>query len=208
MRSCAKVILINIALVLTLLFVAAPALAAGEWVTTRDGAMVWNSEPQPGETATWSGDRDAKGFADGVGVLKAYINGNLTATYEGPIANGRVTGKGKITWPSGAFYEGDFVDWTFQGKGFAMWANGNSYEGDYFDNKRQGSGIYKFADGTYYEGEFFNNQFQGKGLLKMADGSYYEGSFVNGQYHGYGKLYKPDGSVLKEGHWASGKFIG
>jgi hypothetical protein len=43
---------------------------AGRYQRTRDGkTRVWNENPKPGDLVTWSGARDAKGYATGYGTL-------------------------------------------------------------------------------------------------------------------------------------------
>lgn len=49
------------------------AAADGVYQKTRDGkSTVWNSEPKPGDEATWSGERDHNGYAKGFGTLTWY----------------------------------------------------------------------------------------------------------------------------------------
>jgi hypothetical protein len=44
--------------------------AAGSYQRTKDGkTLVWNNYPLPGDEATWSGERDAEGYATGAGTL-------------------------------------------------------------------------------------------------------------------------------------------
>jgi len=183
MKSHAR--LVSCIFFLALFLTTGTVLAAGAWVITSDGAKVWDPDSQPGETASWSGNRDADGDASGDGILQAYVNSQLQITCEGPLVAGKVTGKGKITWPSGSSYTGDLVNWSFEGHGIYQVANGPSYEGDFVDGK-----------------------FSGHGHLTYADGSYYDGAFLNGQLHGYGTLYKADGSVMKQGNWGNGHFSG
>jgi len=183
MINCAKLRLVCCIFLLILFLTAGTVLAAGAWVITSDGAKVWDPDPQPGETATWSGNRDADGNASGDGILKAYINDKLQITYEGPMVAGKVTGNGKITWPSGSSYTGNLVNWSFEG-----------------------SGVYQVANGPSFEGDFVDGKFSGHGHLTYADGSYYDGAFLNGQLSGYGTLYKADGSVIKQGNWSNGHF--
>ncbi|MDR3561352.1 MAG: hypothetical protein P4N59_07930 [Negativicutes bacterium] len=185
MKNHAKFGLVSCAFLLVLFLTAGTVLAAGTWIITSDGAQIWDPDPQPGETASWSGDRDANGKANGDGILEAYVNGQLQITYAGPMLAGKVTGQGKITWPSGSSYAGDLANWSFEGHG-----------------------IYQVADGPSYEGDFVDGKFSGHGHLTYADGSYYDGAFLNGQLHGQGTLYKADGSVLKQGTWSNGHFNG
>jgi ketosteroid isomerase-like protein len=56
-----------------LLLFASVAYGAGSYQRTRDGqTFVWNDSPEPGEEATWSGERDKDGFATGPGILTWY----------------------------------------------------------------------------------------------------------------------------------------
>ena len=49
------------------------ASAGGAYQRTKDGkTIIWNNHPQPGETASWWGDRDDKGYANGFGTLTWY----------------------------------------------------------------------------------------------------------------------------------------
>ena len=51
-----------------------PSALGGAWMKTDKGCLVWNSDPKPGETATWTGT----------------------------CAGGKVSGQGKLTWKSGS----------------------------------------------------------------------------------------------------------
>ena len=75
------------------------ARGEGNYQSTRDGkTLVWNSEPKPGDVATWSGDRDRDDYAHGFGQLVWYIkeSGNdkpaLYARYWGRMVNGKLEG--------------------------------------------------------------------------------------------------------------------
>jgi hypothetical protein len=51
------------------LFITGTAFA-GRYQQTKDGkTRVWNENPQPGDLVTWSGARDAKGYATGYGTV-------------------------------------------------------------------------------------------------------------------------------------------
>src|SRR5215471_4933150 len=68
--------------------------AAPDWITaTNQPCKIWNPEPQPNESVTWSGDcKD--GYATGQGVLKWTENGKPDVEYEGGYANGKRNGHG------------------------------------------------------------------------------------------------------------------
>lgn len=80
------------------LFVAV-ARGEGNYQSTRDGkTLVWNSDPKPGDVATWSGDRDRNDYAHGFGQLAWYIKESgsdkpqLFARYWGRMVNGKLEG--------------------------------------------------------------------------------------------------------------------
>jgi hypothetical protein len=53
-----------------LLVFANVACGDGTYQRTKNGkTFVWNSDPKPGDEATWSGDRDREGYARGFGTL-------------------------------------------------------------------------------------------------------------------------------------------
>ena len=62
--------------------------------------------------------------------------------YEGEFQDGKIQGKGIMTFPEGQRYEGDFVNEKFEGSGMYTWPNGNRYEGQFANGKFEGRGIY------------------------------------------------------------------
>jgi hypothetical protein len=56
-----------------LLLFANGAYADGTYQRTKNHkTLVWNSDPKPGDTASWSGGRDKEGYASGFGTLTWY----------------------------------------------------------------------------------------------------------------------------------------
>ncbi len=84
--------------------------ARPDWITTTNQpCKVWNPEPQPDESVTWSGEcKD--GFATGKGVLNWTENGKPDLVFEGEYRNGKRNGRGVITTPDGDHFEGVWVD--------------------------------------------------------------------------------------------------
>jgi hypothetical protein len=75
------------------------AQGEGNYQSTRDRkTLVWNSHPDPGDVATWSGGRDRDGFARGFGQLVWYTKEpgfdkpQLYARYWGRMVDGRLEG--------------------------------------------------------------------------------------------------------------------
>lgn len=123
------------------------------------GCKVWNPNPQPNETVTWTG-ACLDGFADGMGVLTWY-NGTKQQVqrYEGAFVNKEMNGRGIYTWGNGDRYEGEFKDGQRTGKGMMLYAVPPSsqikkYVGDFVNGKIHGRGIGDFFDGDHYEGEW------------------------------------------------------
>ena len=75
------------------------ARGEGNYQSTRDGkTLVWNSQPKPGDVATWSGDRDRDDYARGFGRLAWYTREpdssepQLYARYWGRMVDGKLEG--------------------------------------------------------------------------------------------------------------------
>jgi hypothetical protein len=75
------------------------AAGTGNYQSTKDGkTLVWNSDPKPGDVATWSGDRDREDYARGFGRLIWYTTeprsseSELYARYWGRMVNGKFEG--------------------------------------------------------------------------------------------------------------------
>lgn len=77
-----------------LVFAATAVFASGEYQKTKDGkTSVWNSAPKPGDTASWVGDRDREGYANGFGTLTWYTGkGNVFGRYYGNMVRGKFDG--------------------------------------------------------------------------------------------------------------------
>src|SRR5947207_10816889 len=102
------------------------AFAGGAYQATEDRkkALVWNNDPKPEDAATWSGDRDADGYATGPGTLKwyrvsrAFSTGSNLATshkkteissYSGTMVRGKFNGH-VVTVDHGKTYYAIFTD--------------------------------------------------------------------------------------------------
>ena len=84
--------------------------APPDWITTTNQpCKVWNPEPQPNESVTWSG-ACKDGLATGQGILRWTENGKPDVVYEGGYANGKRNGHGVMTTPEGQRVEGVWID--------------------------------------------------------------------------------------------------
>ena len=97
----------------------------GSYQRTDDGkALVWNNHPLPGDTATWTGDRDLEGYATGYGTLtwsrrelKTRTGSNLPVVkhieltrYSGMMIRGRLDGPVENVDANGKTFHGTFAD--------------------------------------------------------------------------------------------------
>lgn len=99
------------------------AHAEGMYQQTKDRkTMVWNSDPRPGDTAAWVGDRNKEGYATGFGTLTWYTSkGDIYARYYGNMIDGKLDG------PVNAHSKGKTAHATFiEGKRTTSWAPGNA----------------------------------------------------------------------------------
>lgn len=140
-----------------------PALAQSVlqpgWIgDARTGCKVWDGDPQPTKTITWSG-ACSNGLAQGRGVLQWFLNGKPTVRYEGEFRDGKINGQGIKNWTDGGRYEGEFRDGRITGRGVFTLADGSRYEGEFRDGAANGAGNYMQPDGTTYSGTWTNGCF-------------------------------------------------
>ena len=84
--------------------------APPDWITaTNQPCKIWNPQPQPDESVTWSG-ACKDGYASGQGVLKWTENGKPDVEYEGGYQNGKRNGHGVMITPDGKRVEGVWID--------------------------------------------------------------------------------------------------
>ncbi len=120
---------------LLLLSIVHGADAEGSYQRTKDGkSRVWNNHPLPGDAATWSGPRDAEGYATGHGTLtwyrteKKFVTGSNLAMskhieasrYTGEMIHGKLDGPVKNVDANGKVFHGTFAD----GKKTGRWSPG------------------------------------------------------------------------------------
>lgn len=116
------------------------ANAEGTYQHTEDGkTMIWNSDPRPGDTATWSGSRDDEGYAAGYGTLTWYTTKRSSLTESGTPSDkrslfARYTGqmvRGKLNGPITAHRKGITSHATFvEGRKTSHWVSGPARAAD------------------------------------------------------------------------------
>ena len=168
-------------------------------VDVATGCWVWNSDPRPDDTVSWTGACGPGGLATGRGV-EEWRDGNKVSRYEGDVREGKTEGRGVYTFANGDRYEGEFRDDKRHGRGVFVWANGDRYEGEFRDNKRDGRGVFTNVGGSRYDGAWREGAQTGLGVLTYADGGRYEGEWRNGEKNGRGTLVWPSGAQYT-GDW-------
>lgn len=150
-----------------------------------------NGDVYEGELKDW--------LPNGHGTMKKLVSqGKSLAVYSGNFTNGKLCdNQGKLE-----FYklneDGSLGNIT------------GTYEGKFDNDIRNGHCKYTpYSDkGKSYDGEWENNQRSGHGVETYPDGSVYDGEFKASKPHGHGVLKSSDGTVIQEGEWENGKFIG
>ncbi|KAK4378668.1 hypothetical protein RND71_000530 [Anisodus tanguticus] len=148
------------------------------------------------------------------------------SVYDGCWEEGKMTGEGRLIWPSGASYEGDFSGgylhgfgvfngsdgsiyrgvWrmnTQHGIGRKQYQNSDVYDGCCKEGVREGSGRYAWSNGNMYIGNWKDGKMCGRGVMKWFDGDLFDGFWLNGLRHGSGCYRFADGSYYFGG-WTKG----
>ena len=198
--------LLKLALLTCLSLLTGVANAEGNWITDQNGCKHWNSNPQAGETITWSGEcKD--GYASGEGTRQWYMNEKpVSENYVGSMSGGKYNGNGKSTLSDGSIVQGMFTDGQLNGHGKIYTSkDGLSMEGEFINNEPSGEvtvtfespqgdiGLIKFI-GDY---AIFKNKTNGYITRTLKDGT------VETMYQAEGKNYKD-----KETYEASKKTFG
>ena len=111
---------------------------AGEWIAdAKSGCAVWDPNPQLEETVAWSGSC-SNGRAEGFGTVQWSKDAIAIETDAGEWHDGRMTGKGVQTWPTGR-YEGELADGEPSGRG-VLTLQKLRYEGEFRSSKPNGTG--------------------------------------------------------------------
>lgn len=147
-----RILLTLILVVATLLCVTAQTYTLDEqWVSCGSDVQLLDPYYSKGVTFTWSGS-SIGGKANGVGVAKKYVNGELESTYEGEYRKGVRAGKGKFTHKDGSVKTGTFVDGQLVGVGTAELENGFKYDGEFINYRMHGKGKARFGNGATFDG--------------------------------------------------------
>ena len=135
-----------------------------------------------------------------------------SATWSGPIVDGKAQGKGAFTIithqkdgsnPVGEG-EGEMLAGLLNGNVVMHWSDGDYIDGIFVKGTMNGKGTYKLASGNSYDGEWLNGELSGKGIFKWKDGRVYEGQFLKNLMHGQGVMKNANGEIIQEGEWKEG----
>ena len=178
----------------------------GEWIADKqNGCKVWNEQPAPGESITWTGGCEG-GKANGKGILQLYKNNKKESKNEGEFKDGKMNGHGTKTFPDGTIYKGEFKEGNRNGHGTVNFPDGTIYEGEFKEGELNGHGTVNFPNGSKYEGEFKDGRRNGHGTATSPNGDRFTGAFSNDQRHGQGTFTYKDGTSYK-GLWEHGEKI-
>ena len=92
--------------------------------------------------------------------------------------------------------------------GSYTYPSGDKYVGEWHEDQKSGKGTYTWSDDDSYVGEFRDDRKHGQGTYTYSDGAKYVGDYRDGERHGYGTELSPSGSVVRNGFWQLGTYIG
>lgn len=130
------------------------------WIAdAKTGCRVFNAQPQPSESISWTGSCNG-GLAQGQGIVHWFQNGKPNGTYEGVFSGGKMANGGIETFPGGRRYQSDFRDNTKTGQGVMIFPDGSRYQGLWLDDKPNGFGTLTMKSGEVYSGAWTNGCFR------------------------------------------------
>lgn len=95
----------------------------------------------------------------------------------------RIPQTGKLTLDQGKMvYQGSILNGKMNGKGTLTFENGDTYTGEFKNGAFDGQGTFTSKDGWTYVGEFKKGLADGKGKLTTENKTIYEGQFKQGIY--------------------------
>jgi hypothetical protein len=152
----------------------------------------------------YTGFLNAMKMPNGHGLLRV-DNGDV---YEGEWKNGQRHGQGVYNWYDGDLYTGPWFEGKRHGHGVFIFTDGRVYDGEYNMGRREGQGMFVWPYGAKYEGSYHADKRNGYGEYVYPDGRSYQGEYRDDRPHGYGVEKSKDGTVLHDGQWTFGEFLG
>ena len=161
-------------------------------LASHPGCYVWNFDPQPDETATWTGECSS-GFAQGPGTLIwTYPEGSQED--QASRRFGQPHGESVIRYREGGVSEGPSRFGKRHGHWVLRFASGAVHEGPMMNGERNGHWVTKDADGDVGEGPYVASERNGHWVQRFTDGNTAEGPFVDGKRNGPWVWTYPDGA--------------
>lgn len=112
-----------------LLLFAGAAHGGGYQRTADRKGLVWNNDPQPDDSAAWSGERNADGYATGPGTLTWYkVSRKLLTGSNVPVTKQKMLSR----------YSGKMVQGKFEGPVVAVDEKGRTVHAKFVDGSRTG----------------------------------------------------------------------
>ena len=196
-------------------------------ITGQPGCYVWNPNPHPDETVTWSGEC-AAGLAQGDGTRKwVWDGGKKTSEGKGLLRDGN--NHGQWTWRNvegkeekGFYVYGEYLGRTaddeivmegllVKGKKHGDWVerfpDGDVAEGPYVEGERHGDWSEHDADKDVRSGPYVHGKRQGHWVERLANGDVEEGHYEQGKRQGQWVFRRAKGTVV-EGFFLHGKLDG
>lgn len=162
----------------------------------------------------WHGSKEAGVYTGW--LLKSTGNPDSSGTlrleegdvYDGDWKDGKQHGHGVFVTLDGDIYNGGWNEGAYHGYGVFVWSAGKVYRGDYVNGQRHGHAVMTWPYGANYQGEYANDKRNGQGIYVFADGRCYTGEYRDERCHGYGHLKAADGTIIYDGAWEFGEYLG
>jgi S1-C subfamily serine protease len=138
---------------------------------SKEGCKIYSLYFGEDYTFSWNGACN-NGYADGKGELHMIKpdSEEQKGTIKGVFIQGVPTGTCEVTTPFESVIEVPFVDGRIWGKGTVTYKNGRQYSGNIINLKQHGEGVMNYPDGAVYTGTFNdNNLWNGKVVTLKND---------------------------------------
>jgi hypothetical protein len=170
----------------------------------RNGCSVWNTEPQPDETLSWSGScLDGKASGRGTAIFRTRSG---STRVNGSMREGRLEGPATIIGADGTRIQAAFVNGMAEGKMLSVTPDGTSFETTAVNNKSEGPATLTLPGHIRIAGNFSHrsgNVFVGPATITTPNFRY-EGLLDNRHRpHGRGSL-RVAGDVPRTTTWNHG----
>ncbi len=177
-------------------------------LTKQPECYVWNPNPQPNETVTWTGECSS-GLTQGTGTLTWIVSDQKTEEGEGRLQDGKTHGQWVWRNSDGSTRERFYVDGEYVGPT----AEAEEMEGRVVGGKPHGDWVYRLANGTLHKGPYVKGKRHGEWSIQLADddgklsGTVEEGPYVDGEKYGQW-VFRHENGNIEERPYKNGKLHG